>query len=117
MSIAFDAPLAAVPVSEELGTRPRTGKGSKAQLGSDPLTMLRTLWSWLQRVQIRRAKKRMRLCESVPLGDKRFIAVVQVDDREFLIAGASNSVSMLTDLGKRSDFSSLLIDRKSGVTS
>lgn len=78
---------------------------------SDPLKPLRTLWSLLQKIKMRPARKRMRLCETVALGDKRFIAVVQVDDKEFLIAGASNSISLLTELNKRPEFSGLLGDR------
>ena len=38
------------------------------------------------------------MCESVSLGEKRFVAVVQVDGERFLIGGAAGSVAMLTKL-------------------
>lgn len=111
MSLTFNAPPRTVLVSDAQVEVSPAAKRS----GGDPLRFLRTLWSWIQRVQVRRARKRLRLCESVPLGEKRFVAVVQVDDREFLIAGASNSVSMLTELRTREDFSAILADRTAGV--
>lgn len=79
------------------------------------LKPLRTIWSWLQKVQIRHTKKRLKVCETAPLGDKRFVAVIRVDDREFLIAGASNSVSMLTELNKQSSFSAVLAQQSAQV--
>lgn len=116
MSVTFDAAPRTGTVSAQLGEPRGAVERSTSRLGEDLLRFLRTLWSWIQKVQVRRAKKRLRLCESVPLGDKRFVAVVQVDDREFLIAGASNSVSMLTELRARADFSAILADRTAGVS-
>ena len=42
-----------------------------------------------------RAKKRLRLRETVSLGDKRFIAVVEYRHQEILIAGTPNSITVL----------------------
>jgi flagellar biogenesis protein FliO len=44
------------------------------------------------------AKKHLRICETAPLGDKRFVAVVQVDHERFLVGGAANSVALLAKL-------------------
>ena len=55
---------------------------------------------WARRnVKIQPAKKRLRVCESVSLGEKRFIAVVQLDGREFLLGGSPNSLSLLASVG------------------
>jgi len=43
----------------------------------------------------------MRLCETLSLGERRFLAVVRVDDEQFLIGGAGNSISLLTRLPAR----------------
>ncbi len=56
----------------------------------------------LQGVKAQRVRKNLRVCESVSLGDKRFVAVVQVDGERFLIGGAAGSVAMLTKLESRS---------------
>ena len=52
---------------------------------------------WLQ--QRGSSKKRLHMIETVSLGEKRFVALVKVDGREFLLGGAPSSVGMLADLG------------------
>jgi flagellar biogenesis protein FliO len=38
----------------------------------------------------------MRIAETIPLGEKRFVALLTVDGREFLIGGSASSVSLLS---------------------
>jgi flagellar biogenesis protein FliO len=45
------------------------------------------------------ATKRLRVAETVSLGEKRFVALVRVEDCEFLIGGGASGVSLLTQLG------------------
>ncbi len=45
--------------------------------------------------------RRLRLRETVALGEKRFVAVVEFERRRFLIGGAANSVNLLTELQDR----------------
>jgi flagellar biogenesis protein FliO len=45
----------------------------------------------------------LRLSETLPLGEKRFVALVSVEGREFLIGGGASGVSMLAQLGKATD--------------
>jgi len=47
-------------------------------------------------------QKQLRLCETAQLGEKRFVAVIQVDQERFLIGGASNSVVLLSRLSDHS---------------
>ena len=62
-------------------------------------------WNWIQRkVTSQRTKKRLRVCESVSLGEKRFIAVIQVDGEQFLVGGSSSSVSTLARLERPQEF-------------
>jgi len=42
--------------------------------------------------------KRLRVLETVGLGDKRLVAVIQADGRRFLIGGGPSGVSLLTAL-------------------
>jgi len=69
-------------------------------------TVLIGTWSalkWImQRAQAKQKRKNLRVCETIPLGEKRFVAVVQVDDERFLIGGSSSSVSLLTRLPEKS---------------
>lgn len=74
-------------------------KQPKAALGVAPSHGLLTRGvQWLQNKG--RSKKRLHMIETVSLGEKRFVALVKVDGREFLLGGAPSSVSMLSDLGE-----------------
>ncbi len=79
------------------------------------LKVLREMWARVPQVRVRQNRKRLRVCESVPLGEKRFVAVIQVDDKQFLVGGASNSVSLLAQLDKPAEFSSVLHSRMAEV--
>ena len=55
--------------------------------------------SWvLKNVRVQPARKTLRVCESVSLGDRRFVAVIQVNEQRFLIGGGTGSVSLLSQL-------------------
>jgi hypothetical protein len=54
--------------------------------------------------RFRRTEKQLRLQETVALGEKRFVAVLEVEGRKFLIGGGSTGVSLLTALGPAQRF-------------
>jgi flagellar biogenesis protein FliO len=56
-------------------------------------------WSWLHAKYTQTATKRLRVSETVSLGEKRFVSIVRVEDREFLIGGGASGVSLLAQLG------------------
>jgi len=63
-------------------------------------------WSWTQqKLRSEQRKKRLRVCESVSLGEKRFVAVIQVDGEQFLVGGSSSSVATLAHLERSREFS------------
>jgi flagellar biogenesis protein FliO len=70
----------------------------------------------LQRVTVKQTRKNLKVCENVSLGEKRFVAVIQVDEERFLIGGSSSSVSLLTRLQEQKTFSANL-DREAGKLS
>ena len=72
------------------------------------LDLLALIESLARKIQVRQKKKRLRICESVPLGDKRFVAVIQVDNQQFLLGGSANSISLLAQLEKPAEFTSVL---------
>lgn len=61
--------------------------------------MMQRAWSWLHRKYALTGSKRLRVAETVSLGEKRFVALVRVEDCEFLIGGGASGVSLLTKLG------------------
>jgi hypothetical protein len=51
----------------------------------------------------RRKSQHLRLCESLPLGDRRFVALIECDGARFLIGGTGNSLVLLTPLNVPSE--------------
>ncbi len=66
---------------------------------------LRTFWQRMLLVAGRRPKS-LRLCESLPLGERRFVAVVEFEDLRFLLGGTSSSLVLLARLGDKGSPSS-----------
>lgn len=66
---------------------------------------LRTVLGRVLRIR-RRGPKRLRLSESLPLGERRFVAVVEFEKARFLVGGTSSSLvllSRLADTGSRAE--------------
>ncbi len=55
------------------------------------------LWERVLRLS-RRRPRRLRLCESLPLGERRFVAVVEFDQARFLVGGTPSSLVLLSRL-------------------
>jgi len=73
------------------------------QVSSDPLARrLFALWARILRLS-RRAPKRLRLCESLPLGERRFVAVVEFEQNRFLLGGTPSSLVLLSRLEDAGD--------------
>ena len=45
-----------------------------------------------------RPSRELRLCESLALGDKRFVAVVGVGARRYLVGGTATALTLLSEL-------------------
>ena len=86
-----------------------------SRCGRHVVNFLVRLAAQARKIQVRQNKKRLRVCETVPLGDKRFVAVIQVDDQQFLLGGSSTSVSLLAQLEKPADFAKVLNARVAEV--
>jgi len=55
------------------------------------------LWERMLRLS-RRTPKRLRLCESLALGERRFVAVVEFEKARFLVGGTATSLVLLSRL-------------------
>jgi len=55
-------------------------------------------WAWVQTRYAQTAVKRLRVAETVSLGEKRFVSIVNVEGREFLIGGGASGVTLLAQL-------------------
>jgi len=68
------------------------------------------LWQVVPSLRISKAPRRLRLCESVSLGEKRIVAVVEYETQKFLLGGSPHNVSLLARLGEGKDFSELMTE-------
>jgi flagellar biogenesis protein FliO len=58
-------------------------------------------WRWLASLAVgwrKRPVRQLRLCETLGLGERRFLAVVQFGGLKFLIGGTGSSVALLAKL-------------------
>jgi flagellar biogenesis protein FliO len=74
-----------------------------------PTGLLSRAWEWVQARKLARSNtRRLRVAETVSLGEKRFVAVVQVDGRHFLLAGGPTNVVLLAQLDDKEPFQDVL---------
>ena len=99
------AQIEALPPAAELNTRKMN---APVTLQSFAKQLVFGITWFLGKVKVQTARKTLRLCENLPLGDKRFVAVIQVENERFLIGGAAGSVSLLTRLQETPNFSDSL---------
>jgi flagellar biogenesis protein FliO len=57
----------------------------------------RAVWEWIAQ-KSRKAPHRLRLAESLSLGERRFVAVIQFERSRFLLGGTPSSLVLLTRL-------------------
>lgn len=68
-------------------------------------------WKGLRAQQIGRSNtKRLHVVATTSLGEKRFVAVIQVDGREFLVGGGATNVELLAQLDEKKSFDGLLTE-------
>jgi flagellar biogenesis protein FliO len=74
-----------------------TSLGS-AQLETAWTTALKEVWGRARRALGPRKTRRLRVRETLSLGDKRFLAVIEFDHQEFLVGGSGNSFALVARL-------------------
>lgn len=67
-------------------------------------------WNALPTLRVRRTSRQLRLCESLSLGEKRVVAVIQYQGQRFLVGAGAQSVNLLSRLDSSPDFSELLTE-------
>ncbi len=78
-------------------------------------------WRWVREQSTLRVlqskNRRLRVSETVSLGEKRFLSIVEVDGQAFLVGGSSVNVALLASLendGKTPSFGKVLAERWPG---
>src|SRR5260370_42252277 len=71
--------------------------------------LLSRAWKWIQARQVARSStRRLKVAETVSLGEKRFVAVIQVDGLQFLLGGGPTNVTLLAQLNVTETFGGAL---------
>lgn len=83
-------------------------------------SLLRKSLSAAAKMRRRTHAKKLRVTDTVPLGERRFVAVVQFEKERFLIGGCSGAISLLANLhpeNAAADFKTVLnASEESGIT-
>ena len=61
-------------------------------------TRVRALWLRFSSAFPVRREKRLQLCETLSLGERRFVAVVRYREQQFLLGGTGQSIALLAHL-------------------
>ena len=68
---------------------------------------LGTAWKWLtlhsRDVLARGVTRRLKVAETVSLGEKRFVSILQVDGDQFLVGGSPSNIVLLARLEAKAD--------------
>ncbi len=91
--------------SPEMVVLNRTMERLKPQASSILAQVLR--WFSLKRAA-RAQAHRLQVIDRTVLGEKSYVAVVQVDGRRFMLGGAQSGISLLTELNPAETFAAVL---------
>jgi flagellar biogenesis protein FliO len=76
-----------------------TGNTEAMRIETKTMEIWRRAGTVVKRIlRINRRPRRLRLCESLPLGDRRFVAVVEFEQSRFLVGGTAGSLVLLAKL-------------------
>jgi flagellar biogenesis protein FliO len=96
-----------------LSFRRAEGAHGAAPLGG----LLFKLVRWLRaRFSAATSPRRLQVTATVPLGEKRFVALVKVDGREFLVGGGAANVALLAPLDEQGKSFHEVLDRSAAQT-
>lgn len=69
--------------------------------------VLLQVWKWLTRhsrgVLTHRVSRRLKVAETVSLGEKRFVSILQVDGEQFLVGGSPSNIVLLAKLDAKQE--------------
>lgn len=102
----------AIAILESQGTERIT----RARVLQPLLTAILSACQWLKRTRATQlASRRLRVSETVSLGDKRFLSIVQVDGAQFLIGCSTGNLQLLATLEARQEPSTSSHAKEMGV--
>jgi flagellar biogenesis protein FliO len=84
-------------------------EGSGLKVLKNASGLLSRALNWIRERQAGRSGgRRLKVTETVSLGEKRFVAVIQVDGNQYLVGGGATNVALLAQLKGNESFNDLL---------
>jgi hypothetical protein len=83
--------------------QPASSRSRRTQVNTlhTAFALLRSGWRWLETKRTQQlTSRRLRVTETVSLGEKRSVSIVQVDGAQFLIGSSASSVQLLAVLDR-----------------
>jgi len=100
---------ASIPAPKSTMLLPVDAEGESSRTLQSAIGLLSRAWRWIRARRISRpSTRRLQVDASVSLGEKRFVAVIQVDGLQFLIGGGATNVVLLAKLGRKGSFGEVL---------
>jgi flagellar biogenesis protein FliO len=79
-----------------------------------PTGLISRLWGWFKARQFAHSSdRRLRVAATASLGEKRFVALIQIDDQQFLVGGGSGNVVLLAQVNAKEEFGNMLQENMS----
>ncbi len=75
--------------------------------------VLLRLWAGVEARRATQRRRSLRVVETVAMGEKRFVAILQVQDARYLIGGGAAGVSLLARLDREQEFAAVLEEQGS----
>ena len=100
---------ASIPAPKSTMLLPVDAEGESSRTLQSAIGLISRAWRWIRARRISRpSTRRLQVDASVSLGEKRFVAVIQVDGLQFLIGGGATNVTLLAELGRKESFGEVL---------
>jgi hypothetical protein len=97
-----------IPLSPALPPRVLEQPVSLREVRNQSGLLTRAL-NWIRNGQLgRSSKKRLQVAGIVSLGEKRIVAVIQIDGLQFLVGGGASNVTLLAQLDGKGSFGTML---------
>jgi hypothetical protein len=88
---------------------PPIDHGASIKLLQNESGLLTRALNWIRARQLGRSNtRRLQVAATVSLGEKRFVAVIQIDELQFLIGGGATNVALLAQLDGKGSFGHML---------
>jgi len=78
--------------------RTQTQIRDESQPSNGVISFVRSAFGRITQPSLWKRRRELRICETLSLGNRNFLAVVGYQDQRFLIAGTPNSISLIADI-------------------